>query len=129
MDERLVSRARFDQALERIVTTGLFVYGTLQPGKKNAHVLEAIGGDFVEATVRGRLTHQGWGAHLGFPALILDDDGEEVGGFLFRSTALEAAWLELDQFEGTGYQRVIANVSIVTGESVQAFVYELRRSR
>ena len=109
------------------MTTGLFVYGTLQPGKKNAHVLEAIGGDFVEATVRGKLVHQGWGAELGFPALVLDDREDTISGFLFRSTALHAVLSELDEFEGTGYQRVIASVMLVTGEAVEAFVYELRQ--
>ncbi|MCI0615247.1 gamma-glutamylcyclotransferase, partial [bacterium] len=55
----------------------LFVYGTLQPSRSNAHVLESIGGSWVRASVRGRLKYEGWGAELGYPALLLNPDGEK----------------------------------------------------
>ena len=55
----------------------LFVYGTLGPGRPNAHVLDAIGGIWEPATVLGTLRHDGWGAEMGYPGIDLDDEGDE----------------------------------------------------
>jgi hypothetical protein len=35
-------------------------------------------------------------------------------------------WGELDAFEGERYQRVLARVTLASGETVDAFVYALR---
>ncbi|MDJ0918403.1 MAG: gamma-glutamylcyclotransferase [Woeseiaceae bacterium] len=110
------------------MTTGLFVYGSLQPSKENAFRLERIGGQWIKGSIRGTLLDRGWGAGIGFPAVILDDEGQEISGYLFRSGGLDAAWPELDEFEGEDYRRVLAAVSLSNGESVQAFVYELREA-
>ncbi|MDJ0758780.1 MAG: gamma-glutamylcyclotransferase [Woeseiaceae bacterium] len=110
------------------MTAGLFVYGSLQPGKENAFRLERIGGQWLEGSIRGTLLDRGWGAGIGFPALLLDEGGQEVRGYLFQSDGLEAAWPELDEFEGADYRRVPATVSLSNGESVEAFVYELRQA-
>ena len=40
----------------------LFVYGTLGPGRPNEHVLTAIGGSWLNASVSGFLRNEGWGA-------------------------------------------------------------------
>lgn len=108
------------------MSTRLFVYGSLQPGKKNAFRLERIGGRWIQGSIRGTLLDRGWGAGLGFPALILDDEGDEISGYLFQSRDLDAAWPELDEFEGEDYRRVIAPVSLSNGDTVEAFVYALR---
>ena len=110
------------------MTPGLFVYGSLQPGKENAFRLERIGGQWLKGSIRGTLLDRGWGAGIGFPAVLLDDDGQEIGGYLFMSEGLDAAWPELDEFEGEDYRRVLAPVSLSNGKSVQAFVYELRQA-
>ncbi len=65
----------------------LFVYGTLGPGRSNAHILENIGGSFVPAYVKGYLKAEGWGAAMGFPGLVPDANGGPVHGFVFSSPA------------------------------------------
>ncbi|MEL7298074.1 MAG: gamma-glutamylcyclotransferase family protein [Pseudomonadota bacterium] len=104
----------------------LFVYGSLQPGGVNAHVLEPLGGDWQPAAVRGALMQAGWGAEMGYPGLILDESGELVTGYLLSSDALATAWPSLDEFEGNEYQRVSTMVALQSGESVEAFVYVIR---
>ena len=56
----------------------LFVYGTLGPGRPNEHVLKGIGGAWKNATVRGKLRQEGWGAEIGYPGIDLDENGEEI---------------------------------------------------
>ena len=109
------------------MSAGLFVYGSLQPGKENAFRLERLGGQWLIASVRGTLLDRGWGAGVGFPALIPDDGGEEISGYLFHSPRLESAWPELDAFEGSDYERVSIKVSIAGGQIVNACVYALRQ--
>jgi len=104
----------------------LFVYGSLQPGGSNEHVLDAVDGTWEAATVQGRLVEEGWGARLGYPALVLDDAGEEVPGFVFSSAGLEAKWEYLDEFEGVEYERVVTCARLPSGESVEAYVYAMR---
>ena len=103
----------------------LFVYGTLGPGQPNEHWLTKIGGDFEKASVRGRLFPEGWGATLGYPALVIDPEGEEVHGHVFTSPHLPDHWSELDDFEGEGYLRIRAQVSLESGDTTDAYVYTL----
>ncbi len=104
----------------------LFTYGSLQPGGPNEHVLAAIGGDWEPAVIRGSLTEAGWGAGLGYPALVLDEGGGDVRGHVFASPHLSANWAYLDEFEGEEYERRVASVTLLSGEQVQAQVYVLR---
>ncbi|WBY01302.1 gamma-glutamylcyclotransferase [Ramlibacter tataouinensis] len=103
----------------------LFVYGTLAPGRSNAHVLADVAGTWEPATVRGRLLPQGWGAAAGWPGIIPDPRAGEVRGLVFSSPALRADWPRLDEFEGPGYQRVLVSAKLDTGSEVQAYVYAL----
>jgi gamma-glutamylcyclotransferase (GGCT)/AIG2-like uncharacterized protein YtfP len=70
----------------------LFVYGTLGPGRPNEHVLKAIGGRWECATVRGKLRQEGWGAEMGYLGIDLDENGEEIDGFLFFHRSQAPAW-------------------------------------
>ena len=45
----------------------LFVYGTLAPGRSNAHMLSHIAGSWQKASIRGRLVQEGWGASRASP--------------------------------------------------------------
>ena len=108
-------------------TPGLFVYGTLAPGRPNAHVMDGMTGTWEQGVARGALLPDGWGAAAGYPAIVLDADGPEVPGLLFRSADLPAHWDRLDEFEGEGYDRVLTTVRLATGERVTAYVYALRR--
>lgn len=103
----------------------LFVYGTLQPGRANAHLLERIGGTWTQASVKGHLHEKGWGATMGYPAIKIDPEGETVKGYVFESPRLAENWLALDEFEGDAYKRVETTVTLVTGIHVSAFIYQL----
>ena len=105
----------------------LFVYGTLAPGRPNAHVLAEVEGDWIPATVRGTLYQEGWGADQGYPGIILDDSQAEVDGLLFASPMLNLHWSRLDAFEGEGYRRVKTTALARNGDTVQAYIYELKR--
>jgi gamma-glutamylcyclotransferase (GGCT)/AIG2-like uncharacterized protein YtfP len=104
----------------------LFVYGTLAPGKPNAHVLAGVRGTWEPASVNGRLLAEGWGAALGFPGIVLDDHGEPVRGLVFSSEELAAHWERLDAFEGKGYERVPTTARLDDGSPVEAYIYRLR---
>lgn len=104
----------------------LFVYGTLAPGRPNAHVLAAVAGTWEPATVTGTLHPEGWGAAAGYPGLVLDAGGTEVRGLLFTSEELPAHWARVDAFEGEGYERVTVTARREDGTTVEAFVYAIR---
>ena len=72
--------------------------------------------------MRGRLIEAGWRAVLGFPGLVLDDEGEAVEVELFESLDLPSHWERLDVFEGAGYKRVTVTV-VAAGETLAASVY------
>ena len=107
------------------MTERLFVYGTLAPGRPNAHVLAEVPGDWVPATVTGRLVQLGWGAAMGYPGIVLDDGPDVVEGFLFSSDAMAEHWDRLDAFEGAGYERVMTSAKLSDGTDVPAYIYTL----
>ena len=104
----------------------LFVYGSLQPGGPNEHVLTAIGGEWEPAVIKGNLVKRGWGAAMGYPGLVLDESGGDVHGHVFRSSSLSEKWFYLDEFEGEEYKRIVTSVTLLSGKQVQAHVYVLR---
>ena len=108
------------------MTENLFVYGTLGPDRPNEHILKAIGGVWENATLRGKLRQEGWGAEMGYPGIDLDENGEEVKGFLFISKNLSNHWEMLDNFEGDGYERVVTKAKLEDGSIVDAYIYVLR---
>ena len=107
----------------------LFVYGTLAPGRANHHVLSDVPGTWLQATLRGTLHEEGWGATMGYPAIKLDDSADEVAGYVFQSDNLDASWPELDEFEGEEYLRVSTPVTLENGDVVEAWVYTLHPSK
>lgn len=102
----------------------LATYGTLAPGRRNHHQLDGLEGTWLSGTVRGHLHPEGWGAALGFPGIVLDDDGAEVSVQVLVSRDLVRHWPRLDAFEGEGYRRTTVVVATATG-AVQAQIYEL----
>ena len=104
----------------------LFIYGSLQPGGPNEHVLADVDGNWEPAFVKGRLLEAGWGASMGYPGLVIDQDGGEIHGHVLSSPGLTAVWATLDEFEGEGYERITARVTLRGGEQVEASVYALR---
>jgi gamma-glutamylcyclotransferase (GGCT)/AIG2-like uncharacterized protein YtfP len=103
----------------------LFIYGTLAPGRPNAHILANVAGTWEPATVIGTLHPEGWGAAAGYPGIVLDERGGEVEGLLFSSGSLAEHWRRLDEFEGVGYERVLTPVKRKDGTTVDAYIYKL----
>ena len=68
------------------------------------------------------LVDAGWGASVGYPALVLQADGPAIDVEVFESADLPDHWARLDDFEGDGYQRVVTTVRTPTGE-MDAFIY------
>lgn len=93
----------------------LATYGTLAPGRPNHHQLAALRGEWSLGKVRGTLVANGWGAALGYPALILAEDGDEVEVHLFTSPDLPEHWDRLDAFEGSEYRRTEVEVETPEG--------------
>jgi gamma-glutamylcyclotransferase (GGCT)/AIG2-like uncharacterized protein YtfP len=78
----------------------LVAYGTLASGRPNHHQLDGLNGRWLGGRVRGALVQQGWGAALGYPALILDPEGPAVEVQIFESTDLPSHWPRLDVSSG-----------------------------
>ena len=107
------------RALERLAT-----YGTLAPGRPNHHQLDGLEGRWLKGHVDGMLVDAGWGANLGYPALVLGPAGSAIGVDIFESVDLPAHWARLDTFEGPGYERVMTTVHMPRGD-VDACIYVL----
>lgn len=108
---------------------GLFIYGTLAPGRPNEHVMKPLGGVWQRGSVCGHLEEKGWGAASGYPAIVLDPAAEPpVEGWLLTADALVDWWERLDEFEGAEYQRVLTDVELDDGRTVQAWIYALADS-
>lgn len=106
--------------------TRLATYGTLAPGQPNHHQLAGLNGRWRTGSVRGDLVAEGWGAELGYPALVLDPNGQPLEVHVFESDDLPDHWPRLDAFEGEGYRRVIADVETSDG-TVEAWIHVTAR--
>ena len=103
----------------------LATYGSLAPGHPNHHQLDGLEGRWSRGHVHGTLLNAGWGAGLGYPALVLGTDGSAVEVDVFASPDLPEHWSRLDEFEGAGYVRVVTTVTTASGH-IDAFIYVLR---
>jgi gamma-glutamylcyclotransferase (GGCT)/AIG2-like uncharacterized protein YtfP len=103
----------------------LFVYGTLKRGEKNSYLLDKIGGEWIEATVKGHLHEEGWGSKFGCPGIRVDLNGQVVQGYIFRSDKLEENISFFDEFEGGEYKRTITDVTLKNGITTKAYIYQL----
>ncbi|MFT4021594.1 MAG: gamma-glutamylcyclotransferase family protein [Acinetobacter sp.] len=106
----------------------LFVYGTLRPNETNAHLLDNIGGVWRKATLRGIVHVLDWGPDAGLFALELNDQANEVEGFVFSSNTLQHHWQMLDDFEGFQYRRVQTQACIEDNlQTVWTYVIQPRQ--
>jgi gamma-glutamylcyclotransferase (GGCT)/AIG2-like uncharacterized protein YtfP len=110
------------QRIHRLAT-----YGSLAPGRPNAHHLDGLDGRWIEGHVHGTLVEAGWAADLGYPALILAPTGPAIGLHVFESVDLPLHWDRLDSFEGPEYQRLAVTVHTLEG-NLEAFLYAHRGS-
>ena len=100
-----------------MITNRLFVYGTLAPGKSNAHVLADLAGTWEKASIHGTVYQVAWGPAGGYPGILPNQYDAEVSGLIFTSDELSEHWHRLDAFEGEGYTRVLAPARHVNGLS------------
>lgn len=100
LEERFAARFNSDCQLA--------VYGSLAPGQSNHHRLAHLRGNWVgHFVVHGDLHATGWGAAIGYPALVWKLDGPRVKVNLFISQDLPMHWPTLDEFEGKDYRRIL----------------------
>lgn len=97
------------------------MYGTLRRGARNkfARLLRAHARYVGNARIAGRLYHLG-----AYPGAVSSNvDGEFVRGELYATS--DPQWIipALDDYEGPGFERVIAEAQLDSGERVQACVY------
>ena len=102
----------------------LAVYGSLQPGGPNEHILASLGGEWSDGFVLGRLEEDGWGAKVGYPGIRLLPDGDRIPVKILTSPKLLEFLRELDEFEGAEYVRTLCKVE-KGDELVAAFIYQL----
>jgi gamma-glutamylcyclotransferase (GGCT)/AIG2-like uncharacterized protein YtfP len=101
-----------ERQLESLFRTSqtLAVYGTLAPGEPNHHVVAPLRGEWTDGVVEGDLYPVGWGATLGYPAFRPRTGGAAVAVKMLTTPALQAAWPDLDRFEGAEYRRILVPV-------------------
>ncbi len=104
----------------------LATYGTLAPGRPNHHQLDGLEGRWLKGQVMGTLVDAGWGASLGYPALLLEADGAAIDVDVFESRDLSAHWARLDAFEGAGYARVVTTVRTDEGDLAASIYVHVR---
>ncbi|MET3894321.1 4a-hydroxytetrahydrobiopterin dehydratase [Micrococcus sp. UYEF12] len=121
-------------AAEVLAPTALAAYGTLAPGRSNAHVMDGVRGPWTPGTVRGVLHASGAGAATGYPGVVLATPAAaehpaaqiaDVPAQLLVSVDLPDHWDRLDAFEGAGYRRVPAVVALDDDAVRPAYLYEL----
>ena len=100
----------------------LATYGSLAPGQPNHNQLSDLHGHWQTGGIKGHLVPKGWSALLGYPALVLADDGINVDVHVFESSDLPDHWDGLDAFEGTEYRRARAVVETANGP-IEAWIY------
>lgn len=103
----------------------LIVYGSLAPGGRHDDELAAVAGEWRGGWVTGTLIERGWGASLGYPALVWDPVSEQrVAAHLFVSRDLPTLWARLDAFEGEAYRRILVPFYDDTGLLAVGNIYE-----
>ena len=78
----------------------LLVYGTLAPGESNHYMMKDIPGVWKTAYFKGIVLKKDWGKWNGYPGIILDNESDEIKGYVFSSRELKEHWDRLDNFEG-----------------------------
>lgn len=103
--------------------TALAVYGSLRPGEANHWVVSRIPGEWVAGSVRGWAFEITWGPAEGYDGFVPDADGADTPVDVLLSEALPNRWREIDDFEGSGYERRAIEVQLADGRVVDASIY------
>lgn len=108
----------------------LIIYGTLAPGKPNHHKISHIKGDWKSAVLKGgKLESKGWGADLGFNGYVPAKENEQtnISCYVLFSDGLIKYWEFLDEFEGVGYKRILAEYELGNGNKGVGYVYGINQ--
>lgn len=108
----------------------LIIYGTLAPEKPNHHKISHIKGDWKSAVLKGgKLESKGWGADLGFNGYVPAKENEQndISCYVLFSDELIENWEFLDEFEGVGYKRILAEYELENGEKGVGYVYGINQ--
>ena len=73
----------------RSASLTIFLYGTLQLGKQNQHILKELNGTWKKGYVIRTLINKGWGSEYRFPGLKLNKNRSKICGMLFQSKELK----------------------------------------
>lgn len=108
--------------------TRLCVYGRMRPGGPDAHVLEALGGEWDSCSYPGHLQNGAQCSLDECPGLGWTMTREwNEGGCLLTSDALGEYWERLDAKEGENYARLLTPVGVDGGEVI-ANIYVSRNA-
>jgi gamma-glutamylcyclotransferase (GGCT)/AIG2-like uncharacterized protein YtfP len=109
---------RFFDFLFARPSTSLAVYGSLARGGVHHVELDGIGGEWIQAVVRGQLDNGP------FPRLVPTVAGEVIAvQLLRRAEHLHERWPRLDRLEGESYWRVLVAAETEDEELVIANLY------
>lgn len=101
----------------------LAVYGSLAPGENNHWVVKGLGGQWHEGSTRGYVFELTWGPAQGYLGFVPDPDGSVVDVWVLEADISERQWRDIDDFEGAGYERRMAPVTLSSGEQVVANIF------
>lgn len=106
----------------------LIIYGTLAPGKPNHHKISHIKGEWKPAILKGgKLEIKGWGADLGFNGFVPVSENEQtdIPCYVLFSDDLCKNWDFLDEFEGSGYKRILAIYELEDKQRGVGYLYAI----
>lgn len=106
----------------------LIIYGTLAPGKPNHHKISHIKGEWKAGLLKGgKLETKGWGAELGFNGFVPVSENEQtdIPCYVLFSDDLHKNWDYLDEFEGSGYKRILAIYELEDKKQSIGYLYAI----
>ena len=105
----------------------LIIYGTLAPTQPNHSKIEHIKGEWRKGSIKGTLVNEGWGAALGYFGFkhTAPEEQVTVPAYILISDELADYWPYLDDFEGEGYRRLLANYELENGEVGVGNIYAI----